>query len=599
MGRGGHDMSWMDPAVYIEKRCHNRDYRMPSLDPASQLSMLREITGRLAAGQRLEDVLITITRVLVERAGLRSVAIWLYLFDEECENCRDLPVTDPPNGRRLHRVARSTNPPVTAYDHLHTLPLSEATADRLSRESPPIWHNDLLELGQMVSAGTGGGSSPQTAEEWAATAAAEGIHAGALFPLFVGEDLTGFMFLMTDRAIEERDVRYLEIFALQAASIIRSARLYLEIERLRDHLALENAYLEEAVRAEAGFAEIVGTSPVLGDVLRLIRQVAPTDSTVLLCGETGTGKELVARAIHGASRRADHPIIKVNCGGLSPGLVDSELFGHERGAFTGATQRRIGRFELADRGTLFLDEVAELPDGDPGEAAASAAGAGVRAGGRRADASGGCQTDRRDPPGSRRGGRGGALPLRPLLPPQRLPHRHSAAAGAPGGHRPAGAAFRRPLRPPAGEAADRDLARELRAAEPLRLAGEHPRTAERDRAGRASSPAGRWWMSRSRRSERREPRHGIRQRSKTPSGPTFSGRWSAPDGGWRERAERPGSSACVRARCARGCRSSGSSGRTGGIRRSGRESPRRHGGHGGLRVQETISLIPRGTRSSW
>jgi transcriptional regulator with GAF, ATPase, and Fis domain len=106
--------------------------------------------------------------------------------------------------------------------------------------------------------------------------------------------------------------------------------------------------------------DIVGRSPALRSVLRLVQQVAPTDSTVLLIGETGTGKELIARAIHAGSRRARHPMIKVNCGAISPTLVESELFGHEKGAFTGALQRRIGRFELADRGTIFLDEVGEL-----------------------------------------------------------------------------------------------------------------------------------------------------------------------------------------------------------------------------------------------
>ena len=306
---------------------------------------------------------------------------------------------------------------------------------------------------------------------------------GALFPLFVGDDLTGFMFLMKDRAIEAQEVECLEVFALQAASIIRSARLFYEIERLRDHLALENAYLEEVVREEAGFADIVGTSPVLQDVLRLIRQVAPTDSTVLLCGETGTGKELVARAIHGASRRADHPIIKVNCGGLSSGLVDSELFGHERGAFTGATQRRIGRFELADGGTLFLDEVAELP----GETQVKLLRVlqereFERVGGERT-----LRVDVRLIAATHRNldeeVAAGTLSLRPLLPPQRVSHRHPAPAGAAGGHRAARAALRRALRPPSGEAIDRDFAGELCATEPLPLAGQHPRAAKRDRAG--------------------------------------------------------------------------------------------------------------------
>ncbi len=334
---------------------------MPAFDPVSQLSILREISGRLAAGQRLEDVLTTVTSVLVERVGVRAVATWLYLTDDECEQCRELPGVVGSAQRRLHRVVRSTNPAMTAFGDLHVLPVDEAFVDEVRRDRAPFWYNDPFELGKLVWKGTGGVADIPSAEELAESMEKDGIRAGALFPLLAGDELTGFLTLLADRPLAAEEVQYLEVFAIQAASIIRSARLYLEIEQLRDHLALENEYLEEAVREEAGFAEIVGMSPVLDDVIRLVRQVAPTDSTVLLCGETGTGKELVARAIHGASRRASHPLIKVNCGGLTPGLVDSELFGHERGAFTGATQRRIGRFELADRGTLFLDEVAELP----------------------------------------------------------------------------------------------------------------------------------------------------------------------------------------------------------------------------------------------
>jgi transcriptional regulator with GAF, ATPase, and Fis domain len=124
---------------------------------------------------------------------------------------------------------------------------------------------------------------------------------------------------------------------------------------------VENAYLKDGKRAEVGFEGILGESPVMQLLQRAIRQVAPTDSTVLLQGETGTGKELVARAIHQMSARRARPLIRINCGAIAPGLVESELFGHERGAFTGAIQRRIGRFELADGGTLFMDEVGELP----------------------------------------------------------------------------------------------------------------------------------------------------------------------------------------------------------------------------------------------
>ena len=334
---------------------------MAAFDPATHLRMLREISARVAAGHRLEDVLTTVTSVLVDRADFRSVAVWLYLRDDECEHCRAAVTSDQTAQRRLHRVTRTASPPMTDLEQLHTLPLSDAFAARLARDRAPICENDLLELAKLVALMTEGRVELSKAEESAAKAAREGLRGAALFPLFVGEDFTGLLFMVAAREISPEEVGYLEVFALQTASIIRWSKAYGEIERLRDQLAQENSYLDEAVRQEAGFAGIVGTSDALKGVLPLIAQVAPTDSTVLLLGETGTGKELFARAIHDASRRAGHPMIKVSCGGFAPGLVDSELFGHERGAFTGATQRRIGRFELADRGTLFLDEVAELP----------------------------------------------------------------------------------------------------------------------------------------------------------------------------------------------------------------------------------------------
>jgi formate hydrogenlyase transcriptional activator len=136
---------------------------------------------------------------------------------------------------------------------------------------------------------------------------------------------------------------------------------YEEIAALKARLEKENVYLQEEIRTEHNFEEIVGNSPALLELLRRVNQVAPTDSTVLIHGETGTGKELIARAIHNRSTRKDRPLVKVNCSAISAGLVESELFGHVKGAFTGAFERHIGRFELADGGTLFLDEVGELP----------------------------------------------------------------------------------------------------------------------------------------------------------------------------------------------------------------------------------------------
>lgn len=135
----------------------------------------------------------------------------------------------------------------------------------------------------------------------------------------------------------------------------------LQVEQLKEQLQAENRYLMDEIKEEHNFSKIIGDSPALRQILTQIEHVAPTNASVLIQGESGTGKELIARAIHGASLRKDRPLVKINCGAITPSLVESELFGHEKGAFTGALQRRLGRFELADGGTLFLDEVGELP----------------------------------------------------------------------------------------------------------------------------------------------------------------------------------------------------------------------------------------------
>ena len=134
-----------------------------------------------------------------------------------------------------------------------------------------------------------------------------------------------------------------------------------ELQQLKNQLEAENIYLQQELQLDAIFGEIIGQSDAIKYVLFKVTQVAPTDTTVLITGETGTGKELVARAIHGASSRKDRPLIKVNCAALAPNLIESELFGHEKGAFTGAGARKLGRFELANGGTIFLDEIGELP----------------------------------------------------------------------------------------------------------------------------------------------------------------------------------------------------------------------------------------------
>ncbi|HLN92560.1 MAG TPA: sigma 54-interacting transcriptional regulator, partial [Thermoanaerobaculia bacterium] len=149
--------------------------------------------------------------------------------------------------------------------------------------------------------------------------------------------------------------------AEQVGLAIENLLAYEEIAALKAHLEEENVYLQEEVRTEAAFGDVIGQSPQILAVLAGVRKVAKTDSTVLVTGETGTGKELIVRAIHDLSRRKDKLLVKVNCAALPAGVIESELFGHERGAFTGALTRKVGRFELANRGTLFLDEVGDLP----------------------------------------------------------------------------------------------------------------------------------------------------------------------------------------------------------------------------------------------
>jgi formate hydrogenlyase transcriptional activator len=133
------------------------------------------------------------------------------------------------------------------------------------------------------------------------------------------------------------------------------------LQESRDKLANTKSYLESEIQTELGFEEIIGQSPALREVLKKARVVAPTDSTVLLLGETGTGKELVARSVHALSARCDNTFVKLNCAAVPSGLLESELFGHEKEAFTGAVNHKIGRIELADKGTLFLDEIGEMP----------------------------------------------------------------------------------------------------------------------------------------------------------------------------------------------------------------------------------------------
>jgi len=164
-----------------------------------------------------------------------------------------------------------------------------------------------------------------------------------------------------DDSFSEHDAEFLTEIAGQVAIAIENALAYREISELKDRLAQEKLYLEEEIRSELNFEHIIGSSPALKQVLELVETVASSDSTVLLRGDTGTGKELIARAIHDHSQRKDRTFVKLNCAAIPTGLLESELFGHEKGAFTGAISQKVGRLELAHQGTLFLDEVGDIP----------------------------------------------------------------------------------------------------------------------------------------------------------------------------------------------------------------------------------------------
>jgi formate hydrogenlyase transcriptional activator len=192
---------------------------------------------------------------------------------------------------------------------------------------------------------------------------AEGVQSFALVPLTTAQHRLGALGFgrLLALGISDGEMQFMQRVASQVAVAVDIVLAFKEIDALKNKLAEEKLYLEEEIRSELNFEEIIGDSPTLKRALAQVELVAPAGTTVLITGETGTGKELIARAIHNLSPRRLRTFVKINCAAIPSGLLESELFGHERGAFTGAISQKIGRFELADHGTLFLDEVADLP----------------------------------------------------------------------------------------------------------------------------------------------------------------------------------------------------------------------------------------------
>ncbi|HEY7676945.1 MAG TPA: sigma 54-interacting transcriptional regulator [Candidatus Methylomirabilis sp.] len=254
---------------------------------------------------------------------------------------------DPPRDV-LRLLAVESSIPSSYFRVGLEMPAADSHVGRVFREQQPLLRPDLEQ------------QRPYPMEQ---LAYGDGVRSYVIVPLVARGVSIGTLAVASTRPgrYAEPDVAFLQEVANQVALAVENMKAYEEIAALKARLERENVYLQEEIHREHNFGEMVGSSPALLAVLRSVDQVAPTDSTVLLSGETGTGKELIARAIHDRSPRRGRPLVVVNCAAISAGLVESELFGHVKGAFTGALERRVGRFELADGGTIFLDEVGELP----------------------------------------------------------------------------------------------------------------------------------------------------------------------------------------------------------------------------------------------
>src|SRR5712692_3287354 len=229
----------------------------------------------------------------------------------------------------------------------------------IPREDSPAGH--AIANGQPLIAS--GAELDRYPSQIVRTLRAEGLQTICCIPLINHGRTFGTLNLASRRedAFPAQDIELLQQVAAQVAIAVENALAFKEIDALKDTLAEEKLYLEEEIRSEFNFEEIIGDSAALKRALAQVELVAPAGTAVLITGETGTGKELIARAIHNLSPRRERTFVKVNCAAIPSGLLESELFGHERGAFTGAINQKLGRFELADRGTLFLDEVGDLP----------------------------------------------------------------------------------------------------------------------------------------------------------------------------------------------------------------------------------------------
>ena len=316
-------LNFQDARVYQEQLSHERD----------RLRLLLEVNNALVSNLDLRELLKEIATCL--RRVIRHDYTALALYDPARNELR-LTALDFPEGKGFIQEEMA-------------VPLEGSAGGEVLATRKPLLV-DATNVGRFQS-------------PIARLAAAEGLKCTCVLPLFSSTRDLGVLALgaLTEDAFHSGDLSLLSQVANQIAIAVENALAYREIAELKNKLAEEKLYLEEEIRTDHNFQEVIGESTALKRALSQAETVAPTDSTVLVLGETGTGKEVIARAIHDLSRRRDGTFVKINCAAIPTGLLESELFGHEKGAFTGAIAQKIGRFELAHHGTLFLDEVGDIP----------------------------------------------------------------------------------------------------------------------------------------------------------------------------------------------------------------------------------------------
>jgi len=316
-------LNFQDAQVYQEQLSRERD----------RLRLLLEVNNALVSNLDLRELLKQIATCL--RRVIHHDYTALALYDPATNHMR-LHALDFPEGKGLIQEEM-------------TVPLEGSAGGEVFTTHKPLLV-DAANTNRFQSA-------------IARLAEAEGLKCFCILPLFTSTRNLGTLALGTlaEGSFKPEDIDLLAQVANQIAIAVENALSYREIAELKNKLAEEKLYLEEEIRTDHNFEEVIGESAALKRALSQAETVAPTDSTVLVLGETGTGKEVIARAIHDLSRRRESTFVKINCAAIPTGLLESELFGHEKGAFTGAITQKIGRFELAHHGTLFLDEVGDIP----------------------------------------------------------------------------------------------------------------------------------------------------------------------------------------------------------------------------------------------